>query len=143
MTSELSVKLYTVLSHQYALYLKTQNYHWNIEGAHFANLHALFEEHYTELSGHIDATAEHIRGLGNKVSTNIDQLFQVAKTSPANENATESEMLFDLIQSHTNLESVLAEVVKASQDEVINGYLIDCMGFHRKAVWVLKSSTNA
>lgn len=30
----------------YALYLKTQNYHWHVVGPHFKQLHQLFEEQY-------------------------------------------------------------------------------------------------
>ena len=36
--------LKNVLADNYALYLKTQNYHWNVEGPNFNGLHLLFEE---------------------------------------------------------------------------------------------------
>ena len=36
--------LKNVLADNYALYLKTQNYHWNVEGPNFKGLHLLFEE---------------------------------------------------------------------------------------------------
>ena len=41
-------ELEQVLADTYALYLKTQNYHWNIEGKRFRELHAYFEDQYDE-----------------------------------------------------------------------------------------------
>lgn len=55
--------LKNVLADNYALYLKTQNYHWNVEGVNFRGLHLLFEEQYTDLTMAIDTVAELIRGL--------------------------------------------------------------------------------
>ena len=43
MTDEAVVEvLKIVLADNYALYLKTQNYHWNVEGSNFRELHLLF-----------------------------------------------------------------------------------------------------
>jgi starvation-inducible DNA-binding protein len=38
-----------VLASSYILSLKTQNYHWNVKGPHFKQLHDLFGEQYNEL----------------------------------------------------------------------------------------------
>ena len=37
-----------LLADSYLLYLKTQNYHWNVTGKMFQSLHTLFEEQYLE-----------------------------------------------------------------------------------------------
>ena len=37
-------QLQVALAESYALYLKTQNYHWNVTGHQFGSLHSLFEE---------------------------------------------------------------------------------------------------
>lgn len=50
MTKPVVNALKKVLSDNYALYLKTQNYHWNVERAHFKSLHWLFEGQYTDLA---------------------------------------------------------------------------------------------
>jgi starvation-inducible DNA-binding protein len=41
--------------------LKTQNYHWNVEGPNFPDLHALFMTQYTELFFAVDLIAERIQ----------------------------------------------------------------------------------
>ena len=64
-TAEVAVKaLLSLLKKSYLLSIKTQNYHWNVVGAHFHPLHALFEMQYNELAPAIDAIAERVRQLG-------------------------------------------------------------------------------
>ena len=55
-----------LLADSYTLYLKTHNYHWNVEGPMFSTLHQMFEEQYTELATAVDEIAERIRALGIK-----------------------------------------------------------------------------
>ncbi len=51
------------LSDESVLLLKLRNYHWNVAGPHFRQLHALFEEQYGVLAVRIDQVAERIRAL--------------------------------------------------------------------------------
>src|SRR3569833_1283186 len=53
-----------VLADTYILFLKSQGYHWNVTGPHFAALHTLFETQYNELHDAADLIAERIRALG-------------------------------------------------------------------------------
>ena len=53
-----------LLADSYTLYLQTHNFHWNVTGPQFRDLHLLFEEHYTELAVAVDDIAERIRTLG-------------------------------------------------------------------------------
>ena len=63
-SSEIANGLSRVLADTYSIYLKTQNYHWNVKGPLFHTLHAMFEVQYTELAAAIDEIAERIRALG-------------------------------------------------------------------------------
>src|SRR5688572_33479559 len=56
--------LKVLLADSYTLYLQTHNFHWNITGPQFRELHLMFEEHYTELALAVDLIAERIRTLG-------------------------------------------------------------------------------
>ena len=46
-----------VLADSYTLYLQTHNFHWNVTGPQFRELHLMFEEHYTELATAVDDIA--------------------------------------------------------------------------------------
>jgi len=52
-----------LLADSYTLYLQTHNFHWNVTGPQFRELHLMFEEHYTELAVAVDDIAERIRAL--------------------------------------------------------------------------------
>jgi starvation-inducible DNA-binding protein len=52
-----------LLADSYTLYLQTHNFHWNVTGPKFRELHLMFEEHYNELATAVDGIAERIRTL--------------------------------------------------------------------------------
>ena len=48
---------------EFSFYLKAHNYHWNVTGPLFPQLHELFGKIYEEVYGSIDDFAENIRKL--------------------------------------------------------------------------------
>jgi starvation-inducible DNA-binding protein len=134
--------LKTLLSNYYALYVKTQNYHWNVEGATFYMLHEQFEDQYKNLAEAIDTVAEHIRSLGGKTPASLTYFNNNTSIKPGNENFRAPEMIQDLLGDHqsllTSLASDLVEVEKAG-DQVVMDYMIERMTYHRKVSWMLKS----
>ncbi len=135
--------LKAVLADSYALYVKTQNYHWNVEGPNFRTLHLLFEEQYTDLAMAIDTTAELIRGLGEKAPGTFDAYTQNTSIKPGNENAPADQMVKELTEDQISIQKTLQNTLEAAQqagDEVVAGFAIERLTVHRKAAWMLKSS---
>jgi len=60
---KIAAGLKRLLADSYTLYLQTHNFHWNVTGPQFRELHLMFEEHYTELAVAVDDIAERIRTL--------------------------------------------------------------------------------
>jgi starvation-inducible DNA-binding protein len=58
-------QLNDLLSDEYVLYTKTRNYHWNVVGPQFNDLHKLFEAQYEALNDIVDEVAERVRTLGD------------------------------------------------------------------------------
>lgn len=135
--------LKNVLADSYALYLKTQNYHWNVEGPFFKTLHLMFEEQYNDLALAIDNIAELIRGLGEKTPATFKTFQDITSIKDGNERLLANQMLEELIADQdvmvTTLEAALHAAQKAD-DEVVIGALVDRMTVHRKNKWMLKSS---
>ena len=46
--------LNALLADEYVLYTKTRNYHWNIVGPQFNDLHKFFGDQYEQLDGFVD-----------------------------------------------------------------------------------------
>ena len=135
--------LKVVLADSQALYLKTQNYHWNVEGPHFKSLHQLFEEQYTDLADAIDAIAELIRTLGEKAPGNWKAYDVLRTIKDGDEGATAEVMVTDLANDQSAIHETLQQALKVAQDienEVVIGILVDRMSVHSKNKWMLNSS---
>ena len=136
-----SLKLALVGS--YALYLKTQNYHWNVTGPSFKSLHDLFNAQYTDLSLAIDDIAERIRTLDSKVEANFNYFEKTSKIKGGNENADSSTMVKELAADNETLAKILNDTFKIASEEKDDATADLIMGrieVHQKNVWMLKSS---
>lgn len=60
-----------LLADYFALYLKTKNYHWHVQGPQFHDLHLLFDTQATELFALTDVIAERVRKNGGNTLTSI------------------------------------------------------------------------
>ncbi len=131
-----------VLADTYALYLKTHNYHWNVEGKRFFELHTLFEEQYTELATAVDDIAETIRQLGQKAPGSFKTFSELTNIKDGNEDAGACDMICDLAESQAIVMKSVTEalaVAKELDDEATIGLLSDRLSVHRKAKWMLDS----
>ena len=64
--SQLAEKLNHLLANYQIFYMNVRGYHWNVKGNDFFELHAKFEEFYTDLLTKVDEVAERILTLGHK-----------------------------------------------------------------------------
>lgn len=132
-----------LLADTYLLYIKTQNYHWNVTGQAFKELHTLFEEQYTDLAIAIDNIAERIRTLGEKAPGTFKAYQKTGSIKDGNENADAQSMVKELAEDQDILVQTLKEVLKTAQkyeDEATVGLVADRIAVHEKAAWMLNSS---
>src|ERR1700686_1586879 len=86
------------LADTYAIYLNTQNFHWNITGVEFYSLHLLFEKQYTELAEAIDEIAERIRALGFYVEGSFEAFKKMSSIKEEEKVINGREMIQQLLQ---------------------------------------------
>ena len=96
--------LNTTLADEYVLYTKTRNFHWNVVGPQFNDLHKFFEQQYTELNVIVDDVAERARALGGRALGSLAEFSAHArlKERPAKPLAAR-EMLAELVADHEAL----------------------------------------
>lgn len=131
-----------VLADTYGLYLKTHNFHWNVEGPRFRSLHQLFEEQYQELWASIDEIAERIRALGQYAPGTYAK-FKALATVKDNEGIpTATEMLRELVADNETVVKTIRAALPTIQkggDEVSAGLLTDRLTVHEKQLWMMRS----
>jgi len=141
--SDVIKKLEVVLADTYALYLKTQNYHWHVRGPQFKSLHELFEMQYKELAEAVDQIAERILMMGHKAPATFDQFNQLKTIKDGNSGLSANEMVAELANDNNILVKDLNSAIKIAQannDEGSINLLSDRIGAHEKAHWMLAAS---
>lgn len=134
--------LVALLSNTYVLYVKTQNFHWNIDGARFYQLHKFFEKQYNELAEAIDEIAEQLRILNLLAPGSMQEFLQNASICECKETLTDDEMLQELHHDHVQLQNALAGWIKVAQDNGDEGtadLLIQRLRAHSKLAWMIGS----
>lgn len=132
-----------VLADSYCLYIKTQNFHWNVTGANFQSLHALFEEQYNDLFNANDEIAERIRVLGEKAPGSFRAYAEITIIEDGDENSSAEDMVKTLAADQLKIVKSLNAALKSAQaqdDEATIGLLVDRITVHEKNGWMLRSS---
>jgi starvation-inducible DNA-binding protein len=131
-----------LLADTYTLYLQTHNFHWNVTGPQFRELHLMFEEHYTEMAIAVDDIAERIRTLGVVAPGTYKALAQLSSIKEVDNIPSGSEMVDILTQGHEQVVKTCREVLKMAQeadDESSAALLSDRMRIHEKTAWMLRA----
>ena len=138
----ISEGLARVLADTYALYLKTQNCHWNVHGPEFYSLHILFEKQYEELAEAVDEIAERIRAMGFYVDASFSAFKQMTSVKEGDKVLNSKEMLHSLIEGHEALirnARKVAEIGDRDGDFATVDMLGRRLGAHEKMAWFLRS----
>jgi starvation-inducible DNA-binding protein len=131
------------LADTYALYLKTQNFHWNVTGPLFYTLHKMFEEQYLELASAVDEIAERIRSLGGYTPASFSQFNQLSSLKEEKEKVEAVSMVEKLLKDHETLAQHATHLIETAQtagDEGTADLLIQRLKVHEKFAWMLRSS---
>lgn len=130
------------LADTYALYVKTQNFHWNVTGLEFFSLHLLFEKQYEDLADAVDEIAERVRALGSYVDGSFSAFQKRTSIPESNKKVSAQQMLKELVQGHetvTKLAHILIPKFEDLEDQGSADLLIKRLGIHEKAAWMLRS----
>lgn len=135
--------LHTLLADEYLLYTKTRNYHWNVVGAHFNDLHKFFESQYDELDEIIDDVAERVRALGSKTTATMQEFLQKSRLSERpSDHPNANTMLANLLADHEVIIINLRKDLQTCNDQNDAGtgdFLTGLMEQHEKMAWMLRS----
>lgn len=131
-----------LLANTYVLYLKTQNYHWNVTGASFAALHVMFQTQYEELAAANDEIAERIRSLGEKAPGSFSAFVALSEVKEETGAPKADEMLLKLSHDQEILSKSAKNVLETAQkagDEATADLAIARIQAHDKNHWMLKA----
>lgn len=131
-----------LLAETYVVYLKTQNFHWNVTGPMFYSYHLLFESQYKELALAIDELAERIRALGSFAPGSFVAYEKLSKIKEETNLPKALHMISLLSANNKMIIETIKKVLpsaEAAGDEGTADLLIKRLGIHEKSVWMLES----
>lgn len=131
-----------LLADSYTLYLQTHNFHWNVSGPQFRELHLMFEEHYTELAVAVDDIAERIRTLGVAAPGTYKEFANLSSIEEVEGVPNAEAMVSLLTQGHEQVVKTSREVLRVAQtadDESTASLVSDRMRIHEKTAWMLRA----
>ena len=133
--------LQSLLHDTLILGLKTQSFHWNVEGPHFGPLHTLFGTQYEALQEAADTIAERLRALGDYPHPhNNNKGGEVVDEIPK-EPPDAAKMVEILALDHQKLGLFCAKTSDsvAKKDPATANMLADRQMAHEKDAWMLRS----
>jgi len=142
-TTNICNNLARTLADEYTLLLKTQNFHWNVEGPMFFSLHTLFEQQYTQLQDTVDRVAERIRALGQRSPGSYTEFQKISKVHDAPADKISALHMIDMLtKDHEILLEDIHKFRKMAEEsgDASTATLYDDLAlFHDKAAWMIRS----
>ena len=138
------VELNTLLANYHIYYQKLRNFHWNILGENFFELHNKFEELYSDARTKIDEIAERILTLRYHPMSKFSDYLEISRIKESSPLQSDKEMVNELIEDHKlllqQMSNVLAKAGNAKDEgtiDLIGGYIREL----EKSSWMLDAWT--
>ncbi|WP_417886167.1 Dps family protein [Zunongwangia sp.] len=133
-------ELNILLADYHLYYQKLRNFHWNVIGKNFFDLHQQFEEMYDDAKLKVDEIAERILTLRFQPTSNLSEYLELSNLEESKSELTDYKMIEQLIKDHSVLLKQMRKVVKAADASGDEG-TIDLIGAYirelEKTTWML------
>lgn len=123
---------------------KLQNYHWNVEGKDFFQMHEKLEEYYNDIGISIDEIAEHILILGGQPYGTMEDYLNTATIVEAkNEKIKSDAILHNLVNDFGMLLKKAIQIKEEADKQneygtssIMDQYVLD----YGKKIWMIKQT---
>lgn len=136
--------LKAALADQHVLFMRMRNYHWNVTGPQFQQLHELIEAQYDQIADAIDETAERIRQYGEFAPGTLQEMLDLTRMSEEPGVVPSArEMVANLVADHEAIIRQLREDTETAgekyEDISVEDYFTGLVQAHQKMAWLLRS----
>ena len=128
-TAEIVTQLNRLLSGYSVYQQKLRNFHWNITGQEFFELHDLFEEMYKRAINETDEIAERIRLFGQRPASTFDEYLKLSIIKEEYTEPTSFQMAKIILNDIRILLENMEEGINAAQEINDNGSEFMLKGF--------------
>ena len=141
-SQEVANSLNKILADEYVIYTKTRNYHWNIEGSNFTEMHLFYESQYTEIDEQIDEIAERVRQIGHYAQGRLKDFMQQTQLVEQDYTTDQKTQLKNLLDDHEAIIRHLRIQIELFTDKYKDAgnadFITGLMEKHEKMAWFLR-----
>jgi len=132
-----------LLADEFILYTKTRNYHWNVEGSNFMEMHKFYEGQYEQLQDVMDDVAERIRQIGHHAEARLKDFIELARLDEPPYTTDQQQQLKNLLSDHETiikqLRRNITEFADTHKDLGTSDFVTGLMREHEKMAWFIRS----
>ena len=138
-----TTQLKIAFASQYAFAIKAQNFHWNVEGNDFYQLHQLFETIYSEVYGAVDDFAENIRKIKAYTPASLERFSALTAIGDEVEVLEPQAMVAELLRDAEKMQEIMKVLFQEAEDRGEHGlsnFLADRQDAFAKHAWFLRAT---
>ena len=138
-----AAELQKLLADEFVLYTKTRNYHWNVVGTSFMELHKLYEAQYEQLDEVMDSVAERIRQLGHFAEGQLKDFVQLTRLGEDGYTSDHKVQLKNLLEDHESIARHLRKNITEFTDDYKDAgsadFVTGLLKIHEQTAWFIRS----
>ena len=138
-----SFELNKLLADEVVLYIKTRNYHWNIEGSNFHEMHVFYENQFNQLDEFMDQIAERIRSIGHYTEARLVDYLKLTNLIEPPYTNFQNDQLKNLLASHETIINTLRRLIPLfagkHKDLGSSDFATQLLGKHEKMAWMIRA----
>ncbi len=142
--AQTTYELNQLLACYHIYYQNLRNFHWNVRGSNFFELHQKFEEMYSDARVKIDEIAERILTLRHRPVSSLHEYLEMSKIKEAGKIEQDRKMVHILLENHKELINCMRTVISVADDAGDEGTIDMIGGFLEsleKTSWMLDAWT--
>ena len=131
-----------LLATEEAFALKAKQFHWNVEGPDFGQLHAFFDSIHNDVFGATDPTAEYIRAMGDYAPGSFERFIELTQIQGQTKIPRARLMLEELLANNSQMLELLNQIFQEATEENQQGianFIAERIDAHQKWAWQLRS----
>src|SRR5690606_25169433 len=128
--TEIILCLNELLANYQVHFHKLQNFHWNVKGRDFFELHEQFEKMYKKAFENVDEIAERIRVFGKTPISTMKEYIELSEIKESPTNLSGEFMVRAILSDYEVLISYMIETVEQAQKngdagtvDMVNGFI--------------------
>ncbi len=116
-SKQLVEALNNLLANYSVHYQKLRNYHWNVKGADFFDIHEKFEEQYNDAKLAIDDIAERIRVFGHTPLSTMKDYIQISEIKETGTDLEAMDMVKEILSDYQVLVDYMYETLEVAVEQ--------------------------